>query len=93
MKDAIFGSAYFGVVISIAGYALGVWLRKKTGRGWVSPLLICIIVVAGALLLLGVPYAHYNVGGQYISYLLTPATVCLAVPLYQQLALLKKRAC
>ena len=37
-----------------------------------------------------IEYDSYNVGGQYISYLLTPATVCLAVPLYEQLALLKK---
>lgn len=43
-----------------------------------------------ALVLLDVEYKHYNEGARYISYLLTPATVCLAVPLYQQLTLLKK---
>lgn len=90
MKQAIFESAFFGVVISIAGYALGVFLKKKLKRSYINPLLISIVFVIGILLLLGIEYESYNIGGQYISYLLTPATVCLAIPLYQQLHLLKK---
>ena len=44
-----------------------------------------------AILTVGdISYDDYNQGAQYLSYLLTPATVCLAVPLYQQLNLLKK---
>ena len=53
-------------------------------------LLIAIFCVMGILMVLGVDYESYEEGGKYISYLLTPATVCLAVPLYQQLHLLKK---
>jgi predicted murein hydrolase (TIGR00659 family) len=90
MKQAIFSSAFFGVVISIAGYALGVYLRKKFKRSFINPLLISVMFVIGVLLLFGIDYDTYNIGGQYISYLLTPATVCLAIPLYQQLHLLKK---
>jgi predicted murein hydrolase (TIGR00659 family) len=90
MKQAIFSSAFFGVVISIAGYALGVYLRKKFKRSFINPLLISVVFVIGVLLLFGIDYETYNIGGQYISYLLTPATVCLAIPLYQQLHLLKK---
>ena len=44
----------------------------------------------GILLVLKVDYAQYQEGAKYISYLLTPATVCLAVPLYRQMSLLKK---
>jgi len=90
MKQAIFSSAFFGVVISIAGYALGVYLRKKIKRSFINPLLISVVFVIGVLLLFGIDYDTYNIGGQYISYLLTPATVCLAIPLYQQLHLLRK---
>lgn len=54
-----------------------------------NPLLISIVFVIGCLLLLDVPYDNYYEGAKYISYLLTPATVCLAVPLYEQLELLK----
>ena len=42
------------------------------------------------LLIFHIDYNDYNEGGKYISYLLTPATVCLAVPLYEQFELLKK---
>ena len=55
-----------------------------------NPLLIAIIAVMAVLSLLHIDYDTYNQSGQYISYLLTPATVCLAVPLYQQMELLKK---
>ena len=53
-------------------------------------LLISVIVTIIAILLLGVDYESYNQSAQYLSYLLTPATVCLAIPLYQQIVLLKK---
>ena len=39
-----------------------------------------------------IPYESYNAGAKYLSYLLTPATVCLAIPLYEQVELLKKHS-
>ena len=57
-----------------------------------NPLLISIICVIGVLLIFHIDYNDYNEGGKYISYLLTPATVCLAVPLYEQIHLLKKKS-
>lgn len=90
MKEIITGSAFFGVFISILGYEVGLLLKKKLKHPVFNPLLIAIIFVIAALLLLGIDYDSYNEGAKYISYLLTPATVCLAVPLYEQLTLLKK---
>lgn len=90
MKDAIFNSAYFGVIISVVGYSLGVFLRRKFKRSFLNPLLISIVFVIAVLLALNIDFESYNQGGKYISYLLTPATVCLAIPLYQQMELLKK---
>ncbi len=55
-----------------------------------NPLLIAIILVIGFLLLFRVDYEAYNSSAKYLSYLLTPATVSLAIPLYQKLELLKK---
>lgn len=90
MKEIITGSAFFGVFISILGYEVGLLLKKKLKHPVFNPLLIAIIFVIAALLLLGIDYDSYNEGAKYISYLLTPATVCLAVPLYEHLTLLKK---
>lgn len=83
-------SLFFGVVVSVAGYELGLVLKKKLKSPICNPLLISIIFVIGVLLMFRVDYGSYQEGAKYISYLLTPATVCLAVPLYQQMELLRK---
>ena len=90
MKELLESSVFVGVMISLASYGLGIWLRKKTGLSFMNPLLISIILVISFLLLTGVDYQTYAKGADVISYLLTPATICLAVPLYQQFNLLKK---
>jgi predicted murein hydrolase (TIGR00659 family) len=90
MKEIIFGAVFFGAVITIAGYALGVMLKKKFKLAVFNPILISAVIVIGVLLIFGVDYNTYNSGAQYISYFLTPATVCLAIPLYQQLHLLRQ---
>lgn len=83
-------SIFFGVLISLASYSIGLALKIKTGWSLMNPLLISIVLVIGILLLTGVDYHTYSAGANCISYLLTPATICLAVPLYQQVELLKK---
>ena len=83
-------SLYFGFVISLAAYLAGVWIKKKVGWAILNPLLVSVVIVIAVLKLLHVDYASYNNSAKYISYLLTPATVCLAIPLYEQMELLKK---
>ena len=90
MKDFFGTSVFFGVVVSLLSYQLGLWIKKKWKLAVFNPLLISVIVVMVLLLVFRVDYASYNEGAKYLSYLLTPATVCLAIPLYEQLELLKK---
>lgn len=89
MTKFIENSVFFGAVISLVAYEFGLLLKKRFKLAIFNPLLIAILCVMGVLAVTGVDYEAYNEGGKYISYLLTPATVCLAVPLYQQLTLLK----
>ncbi|MDO4337842.1 MAG: LrgB family protein [Eubacteriales bacterium] len=90
MKEFLEASVFWGAVISLLAYELGLLLKKKFKMAIFNPLLISIICVIGVLAVLDVDYERYNEGAKYLSYLLTPATVCLAVPLYEQLTLLKK---
>lgn len=90
MKEFLINSVFFGAFISLAAYEAGLLLKRKFKLAILNPLLLGTICVMAVLLILDVDYEHYNEGAKYISYLLTPATVCLAVPLYEQLALLKK---
>lgn len=83
-------SLFFGAAVSLVAYEIGLLLKKKFKLAIFNPLLIAILCVMAVLMILDVDYSTYNEGGQYISYLLTPATVCLAVPLYRQISLLRK---
>lgn len=90
MKECLTQSVYFGMVISLIGYEIGLFLKKKYKTALMNPLLIASVFVIAVLLLLHVDYDTYNNGAKYISYFLTPATVSLAIPLYRQLSVLKK---
>ena len=89
MTNFMSNSIFFGAALSLIAYEVGLLLKRKFKMAIFNPLLISIIAVIAVLCLLHIDYT-YNQSGQYISYLLTPATVCLAVPLYQQMELLKK---
>ena len=90
MDSLILSSATVGIVISLLAYEIGLAAQRKWKLAILNPLLISIILVIGFLVLFHVDYDSYNNSAQYLSYLLTPATVCLAIPLYLQLDLLKK---
>ncbi len=90
MKQIVTESFFFGAVLSLLAYELGLLLKKKMKMAIVNPILIGILAVMGVLSLWDIKYETYQESAKYISYLLTPATVCLAVPLYEQMKLLKK---
>ncbi len=90
MSELLASSAVFGMLISLCLYRLGMVMKKRFRSGLVNPLLIAIAGTIAVLLICDVEYEAYAASVQPLSYLLTPATVCLAVPLYRQLALLKK---
>lgn len=90
MREFFSNSLFFGALISLAGYTLGLALKKKYKLALFNPLLIAILAVMAVISILHIDYESYNEGGKYLSYLLTPATVCLAVPLYEQAKLLRQ---
>ena len=89
MNEVIRNSTIIGIVISLLAFDIGSALRVKTGLAVLNPLLISIILVIGFMVAFNIDYGSYIRSARYLSYLLTPATVALAVPLYQQLQLLK----
>ena len=83
-------SLFFGLFISILAYILGVFLQKKLKLALFNPLLLSIMAVIIFLSIFKIDYASYEKSAKYLNYLLTPATIALAVPLYEKLQLLKK---
>lgn len=90
MSEFAASSIYFGLLLTVCAYLLACAIRRKTGLSLLNPLLVAVILVIAALHLLGIDYAHYSQSVKPIANLLTPATICLAVPLHEQFSLLKK---
>ena len=90
MNELFKTSVFFGMFITLLSYGIGAALKKKLRLPVFNPLLVAIILTILFLSLFRVDYEAYEEGAKYISFLLTPATICLAVPLYEQFELLRK---
>lgn len=90
MNELFSGSVYFGIVISLLFYWVSLIISRKIKLTICNPLLLTTIFIIVVLLIFDIDYDTYNYGAQYLTYFLTPATVCLAVPLYRQFEILKK---
>lgn len=74
----------FGIALTLAVFTLAQALYRRTGSVWLNPVLVTILVIIALLQATGIPYPNYARGGDLISFLLGPAVVALAVPLYQR---------
>lgn len=90
MNDLLSQSAYFSIALGLAAYWVGVRLKKRFPHPLVNPLLIATILIVAVLLLFHVEAETFTTGIQPLTWLLTPSTVCLAIPLYRQLRLLRR---
>lgn len=87
--DFVQNSVFFGVTVSLVSYGVGSLLQRRFRTALCNPLLISIILTILTLLASGIDYDSYYSSAKYLSYFLTPATVCLAVPLYEKLDMLR----
>lgn len=92
MREMLETSAFLGVVITLGSFELGRAMKKRWNFALFNPLLLGIVFSIAVLLVFRIDYGTYLNGAKYVNFLLTPATVCLAVPLYEKFELLKKNA-
>ena len=85
-------SMFFGLFISVGAYFVGWLLNRRFKKDFINPLIIAVLLVAAFLLVTGMDYEAYEEQASLLGYLLTPSTICLAIPLYKQLGILKKNA-
>lgn len=90
MIDFLHNADTWAVALTLAAFALGSFLHSKTKAAWCNPLLWGSIFVMIVLSVLDIPYGDYKAGAAPLTYLLFPATVSLAIPLYEQWELLKR---
>lgn len=86
-------SPLLGLTLTLLAYQAAYWVYQRAGfNPLLNPVLLAILMLVTALMLTGTSYATYFDGAQFVHFLLGPATVALAVPLYLQFGKLKKLA-
>jgi len=90
MMELFETSIFAGVTLSMLSYYLGVYLKKIFKLAIFNPILIAVVITITVLVVGDIDYESYNSGAKYLSWFLTPATICLAIPLYEQATLLRK---
>ncbi len=80
---------FFGAALTLICFSIGLIVQKKFKLKILNPIIISVAMIIIILNITGISYDTYNNGAQLISVFLTPATVCLAIPLYEKLQLLK----
>ena len=88
----MFNSLYFGLALSLFMYFTVDFLKKWVKTSLFNPLFISSLLIILILSLLKIEYSEYNQSAQWLHFMLTPATIVLAVPLYQQFKLLQEHA-
>lgn len=89
MNEFLSGSAVWGSALTLGVFGLGTLINRMTGKAWCNPLLLGSIFTIALLSALQVPYPEYKASASPVSFLLLPATVSLAIPLYEKWKLLK----
>ena len=90
MNIAIFNTPLFGLILTISAFHIGLFIFKKTKFPIFNPLLIGIVIAMGVMSFFNIPLDYFRRGGDYMTFLLAPATISLALPLYKQLDKLKQ---
>lgn len=89
MSELLSSTEHFGFVLSIFIFLMAVQIKLRFKLELLNPLLVSTIIIIVILTIFKIPYKLYREGADLLNYFLTPATVCLAIPLYKQFSLLK----
>lgn len=89
MLHELTSNPLFGLILSIAVFLFARTLAAKLKMAIFNPLIVSILIVIGILRVTGISYEDYYEGGKILNMLIAPATVALAIPLYQSFHLLK----
>ena len=92
MSEFFLSSGYQGLVMTLVFFYLGKAINRKAGRELINPLLLATLLCMLAMVVLDMDYDTYYLSARHLDALLTPTTICLAIPLYRQYQLLKKNA-
>jgi predicted murein hydrolase (TIGR00659 family) len=88
--NEFFSNPLFGLSLTLGVFVLSDKFLRRYKLPIINPLVLSILVIILFLHFSGISYSDYNIGGSFLTMLITPATVALAIPLYKSFHLLKK---
>ena len=91
MNEFLCSSHYFFMLLTLVSFGIGSLIQKKGKLALFNPLLLGALLVILFLKLFNIPNSAYQAGCHVLSFLLTPATICLAISFYEQFQSLKKQ--
>ena len=91
MNELLSPSGYFFVALTLCAYALGTLIQRRWRYALLNPIVLAAAGIMAVLTLLDIPNETYQADCGILSYLLTPATICLAISFYEQFQTLKKQ--
>jgi predicted murein hydrolase (TIGR00659 family) len=90
MTEFLSGSSFFCIALTLITFSFASALQKKLKIALLNPILVSAAIIMVVLTLLDIPNSVYQAGCKVLSFLLTPATICLAISFYEQFQRLKK---
>ena len=90
MYQMIIYNPLFSLLLIILSYLFGLWCQRKTGKSWVNPLLVSIIIIIAIMKIFNIPLEAFNEGGDFVAMFLSPATALLALSIYKERKTVKK---
>lgn len=90
MNELFTQNVFAGMALTLVAYVLAFKLKQKTDFVLFNPLLVSSVIIIAILLVFHIDFESYHEGSKYLSHFMTPATVCLAIPLYKQFEALKQ---
>ena len=86
----VLSNPVFGISVTVAAYAVGVWINKKLRTPLANPMLIATALLIALFLLTGIPVESFNEGGEIINFLIFPATASIGLSIYANYEVLKR---
>ena len=90
MNEFLSSSQFFFVTLTLVAFSFGSFIQEKGKLAILNPILLGAAMVMAVLLALDIPNETYQAGCKVLSFLLTPATICLSISLYRQFEAMKK---
>ena len=90
MTDMLSANQFFFLTLTLVAFSIGRLLNKKFKSAIVNPILIGAVLIIAVLSVLDIPNETYQSGCRLLSFLITPATICLSISLYSQFQTIKK---